>query len=819
MADRSTERGLDPEIESARKLLQVLEAQRGNPELLMEIIDLLGDPTNTLENFLQQLLNKISELIPSSSSLIGLVVSDSEPDRPKVVVKGRDHQIGALAGKYDQPFSDFLVGGEELPLDQRSLIGYVAFRKQSIIVPDVQQWKNETGFYREVHKDIKSEIAVPILFEDRDVLGVINLESNERNYYKNEHMYQLQWVARMISRALDAFMNRAGYRKPYLTVLDQIHKELHGLRINPDLSSHARKYLSEDSRDVFDSVASNIANVLNSERCEIWILTKGRDELLVEGQYGTEGLTEAATMLDLEMARDSMKQMSSLYLDCASSPNGEHTLIAPLLVSGRVYGVIMVMSPKKSRAPHRYTIGDVRLLDVLQQPIAIAIHLKHLEWERRAAAFKRGKDVAALLDIISGIDLDFDTVLQRACGKIIELCSALHCTIFTFDDAAKGFVRRAAINLPKELREKLFYKPSEGLTGWVGQHGKPLNLRTRRDQDLLNIQPAIDWNNEEKLRHKDLIDRPFLAVPIQLRGRTVGVIRCTDKRGEGAVFTEADEQILLLIAAHIATAIAFHQRYEGEMKLFNSIKSILDIVKMRHQIPETFIFEDTLLNKILEAAQCVFGADTVIAYRYRNGEILPNPVKAGTLKYEEYFGNHVDEDSIIFEMLKSTEAIRYFPDAMTELGIRRGRSWETGGQNRGSFVVREGIYSSVVARIGSGACGKGILFLNYRDHPRVFNKQFDDLLVAFTDIVSICIDLLEMRIDSIDIAEQLHNAVIPELVRDVVVKAGFGTIQMQKRNNKVAETYLCAIEGSAQKTVAALSDVVHRIAGQFAWIV
>jgi GAF domain-containing protein len=816
MADSSTERSFDPEIESARRLLQALEAQRGNPELLLEIIDLLGNPTNTLEEFLQQLLNKINELIPSTSSLIGLVVSDSELEGPKVIVKRRDHQIGALVGNHDHTWSDFLVGGEELALDQRSLIGYVAFRKQSTIVPDVQKWKEETGFYQEVHEDIKSEIAVPILFEDRDVLGVINLESAEENHYKDEHMYQLQWVARMISRVLDAFMNRAGYRKPYLTVLDRVHKELHGLRINPDLSDHARKYLSEDSKAVFDSIASKIASALNSERCGIWVLTKGRDELLLEGQYSAEGPTEAATTRELEMAMDAMKKMSSLYLDCASSPNGEQVLIAPLLVSGRAYGVIMIKSPKNSRGPHCYTIGDERLLDVLQQPIAIAIHQKHLEWERRATAFKRGKDVAVLLDIISGIDLDLATVLHRACDKTLQLCKALHCTIFTLDDTTSRLVRRATTTLPEGFIDKPFYKLGEGLTGWVGQNGKPLNLRTRHDQDLLNIQPSIDWNNEEKLRHRDLIDRPFIAVPIQLRGRTVGVLRCTDKYGEGAVFTEADEQILLLIAAHIATAFAFHQRYEGQMKLFSSIKSILDFVKKRDQVPETSNFEDTLLNKILEAAQSVFGADVVIAYRYRNGEVMPNPIKSGRLKYEEYFGNPIDEDSMIFEMLKSTEEIHYFPNAMTNLGLTGERSSKTGQQNKSRFVVREDICSSVVARIGSGGGGKGMLFLNYRDHPRTFNKQFDDLLIAFTDIVSLCIDLFDMRMDSMDIAAHLHNAIIPELVRDVVAEAGFGNIQLQRKNYNLAGEYLYAIEGSAQRTVAALSDVVRRLIVRFA---
>jgi hypothetical protein len=303
MGNSATERGIDPEIESAKKLLQMLECQRGNPEMLIEIIDILGNPTSTLDGFLQQLLNKINELIPSDSSLIGLVVSDATTGRSKIVVKHRDHQIGALAGKHDHDWSDFPVGGEELAPDQRSLIGYAAFIKQPIIVNDIQRWKTETGVYRETHEETKSEIAVPIVFEDRDVLGVINLESSEKDHYKDEHKSQLQWVARMISRVLDAFMNRAGYRKPYLNVLDRIHKDLSELRINTDRSDRARKYLSEDYKVIFYSIATRIASALNSERCEIWVLTKDQDELLLEGQHGTEGLDGTAIAIGLEMAK------------------------------------------------------------------------------------------------------------------------------------------------------------------------------------------------------------------------------------------------------------------------------------------------------------------------------------------------------------------------------------------------------------------------------------------------------------------------------------------------------------------------------------
>ena len=814
MANTNQAESLGPEIESNRKLLQMFESNTGSPELFMDILNLLSKPTSTLESFLQQLLDKLNKLIPSSSSLIGLVVGESESKGPRVVIHQGNHKIGAMGGRHEYLWPDYPIGGDELPIEQRSLLGYVAFIKQAKVLPDVQRWKKETGFYRQVHEGINSEIAVPILLEGRDVLGVINLESTEKDYFTNNHLYQLQWVACVISRPLYAFMNRAGYRKPYLTILDRIQKELRELRINPDLSSKGLKYLSEDSKAVFDTIAMLVAHALNSARCEIWVQTKKQERLLLEGQYGPDTLTRSELVLDPEAAKQIMEQKSSLCLDSSSSPYGVPTLISPLLVSGRNYGIMIVMSPEAKGEAYRYSLGDERLLDVLQQPISVAIHQKHLEWERRAASFKRQKDVAALLDIITDIDIDLSTVLQRACDKTSQLGDALHCSIFTLDDATGKFSQAASTNLPPRLLNKQFYEPGEGLTGWVCKYGKPLNLRTRHDQDLANINPPIDWNNEEKLLNEDLIDRPFIAVPIQVKGRTVGVLRCTDKRGERATFTEADEQILLLIAAHLATAITFQQHHEGKTRLFRGIKLLLAAVKEQQEGPKPALLKEVLLKELLRWARNISNADSAIIYHYRKGA-LAKPIRSGQWKDEARVGDSPGDDSIIFDMLDGEEDLHFLPDVSNHPVFASWRANETEIQDRKMSSFLSGVSSAVIAKLGSGQCGKSLLVLTYRDHPQKFNRRFTELLTAFTDIATLCIDIFDMRQDSMEIAAHLHNAIIPELMRDVIAEAGLGAIQLRQKNYVLADDYFDAIESSAQHTVASLSDVVCRLIKRF----
>ncbi|HET8670715.1 MAG TPA: GAF domain-containing protein, partial [Candidatus Saccharimonadales bacterium] len=553
MSISATSAQLEPEFQTVYELLHVLRGNRNNSELLQQIIELLGSENNRLEDFLERLLIKLNELIPSELLFIGLVTETAEGLR--VVIRDRNrHRIGAVKGKEESLAPDFAIGGEELPESDRSLTGYVASTKQTIKIGNVQKWKEETGLYRVAHSRIRSEVAVPILFEDRDVLGVINLESICPDHYRDEDIKQIQWVARLISRPLYAMMNRAGFRRPSLAVLDKIFSDLSELRINADLSMEARKYLSEDSRDVFNSLAAKTAHALSSESCQVWILTEDRSQLVLEGEYkpsiGAASIIKCSDDLRSEQA---MKQRTLLTFGPSDNSSEEPLMIAPLLAGDQVYGVIKVTSP--TQRPHGgmyYTSGDERMLTIIQQAIAAQIHVKHLEWRRRAEALKRQEDVNVLLDVLSDISVyagsedSVEPILKQTCERIMSMCDAPHCSIFLLDESNGRFVRRASSPLPKGFINKKSYALGEGFTGWVAKNGKPLILQSRRDQDLSHISPRVPWKNKQKQLNPQLLDRPYIAVPIRLKGKQIGVIRCTDKRGVQPTFTEADEQILSL---------------------------------------------------------------------------------------------------------------------------------------------------------------------------------------------------------------------------------------------------------------------------------
>ncbi|MGD8353639.1 MAG: sigma 54-interacting transcriptional regulator, partial [Pseudomonadota bacterium] len=90
------------------------------------------------------------------------------------------------------------VGGEELPPDLRSLTGYVAFTGKPYACADTEEEIARGGFYRDLAAEVRSELAVPIMVGDA-VIGVINLDSHQKNYFGSEHQGILQLISRLIS--------------------------------------------------------------------------------------------------------------------------------------------------------------------------------------------------------------------------------------------------------------------------------------------------------------------------------------------------------------------------------------------------------------------------------------------------------------------------------------------------------------------------------------------------------------------------------------------------------------------------------------------
>jgi len=91
-------------------------------------------------------------------------------------------------------------------------------------------------------------------------------------------------------------------------------------------------------------------------------------------------------------------------------------------------------------------------------------------------------------------------------------------------------------------------KVGEGVAGLVAQRGEPLLVRQRGERPGV-AGPVASYRSES-----------FLSLPLRARGRMLGVVNLTERRG--GPFTEADLHLLAFLADRAALALALAQEVE-----------------------------------------------------------------------------------------------------------------------------------------------------------------------------------------------------------------------------------------------------------------
>ena len=104
----------------------------------------------------------------------------------------------------------------------QGIVGKVAETRQAMLVNDVSR----SADYVEFNPHVCSELAVPLIAKDR-LIGVIDIESEQLNYFRPEHLYLLTLTASRISQAIEnaRLYTRVARQAQTLRVLNDIARE------------------------------------------------------------------------------------------------------------------------------------------------------------------------------------------------------------------------------------------------------------------------------------------------------------------------------------------------------------------------------------------------------------------------------------------------------------------------------------------------------------------------------------------------------------------------------------------------------------------
>ena len=256
-------------------------------EILGEIEGSLASKHESLPSFLHKILNKTSELIGADSGSISILkIIDG---KPWLVVENNDGSlIGAKSrGWTKNKIPALPVGGDDLPDSLKSLNGYCAHTTQPIIYPHVQNKALTNGFYKNLSSAISSEMAIPIIFGN-SVIGIINQDHFQKNYFTVEHKRIVQIIASLISQKVNNLIH-----------IQELQREITQLRQeveyrDPKVSSYYFGNVIGRSKTIH-SLVSRINTVVESvcNRMLKWDTAQssetnmGLPSLLIHGETGT----------------------------------------------------------------------------------------------------------------------------------------------------------------------------------------------------------------------------------------------------------------------------------------------------------------------------------------------------------------------------------------------------------------------------------------------------------------------------------------------------------------------------------------------------
>ena len=214
-------------------------------------------------------------------------------------------------------------------------------------------------------------------------------------------------------------------------------------------------------------------------------------------------------------------------------------LNAPLLVKTRVAGTVsLVCPPNYKLSPFQH-----QLLSWLSRGIGgLAELIGNLSFTRQRLSqlglfYQMGQALIATFDLPQLLN----DIMQLATSVINAAASAL----MLVDERRQELVFEVAHGSKGSMLRRHRISIEEGIAGWVARHSEPVIAN--------DVSKDPRFSRRVDVR-TGFLTRSILAVPMQLRGETIGVLEVLNKRDEED-FDEEDIRLLLTLAAEAAIAI------------------------------------------------------------------------------------------------------------------------------------------------------------------------------------------------------------------------------------------------------------------------
>lgn len=242
------------------------------------------------------------------------------------------------------------------------VVGQVAERREAMLINDVSVLSN----YIDANSQVRSELAVPLVTKNR-VIGVIDIQSEQPNYFRTEHLHLLQLTASRVAIAVEnaRLYTRISRQAQSLELLHEISRELTSIL---------------DPEQLLERVGKLLQRVIPYQMFAIWMLDE-KSGMLIHRFSIRFGKTDKSFSEPVPLQRGLIGAAVSTRQTITVGdvrtdpryimvhPETRSEMAVPLIYKGKVLGVLDLEHTKA----HFFSEDNVHAVSTLAAQLAIAM--------------------------------------------------------------------------------------------------------------------------------------------------------------------------------------------------------------------------------------------------------------------------------------------------------------------------------------------------------------------------------------------------------------------------------------------------------------
>ena len=377
---------------------------------------------------------------------------------------------------------------ETLPLNEKSIMGMVASRREPLMISDLREppWC-EIYYPLDRELEMRSELAVPLIGASGRLEGVLNLESPQVNAFDKQDRYILQILATQAVIAIQEVR--------LLDALQQITSLL----------------LTEPLQRVHQGLVEKASDLLNAPLSLLWLIEHGELNLQAATELSLVGRRlplettlayQALQSGQIQNCSDDCLEWRSTYPDLAFLEGFGSGLIVPLFSGedGSPIGVFCIFSSRAERKDFDQSEWVKKVVSILGHYAVLAVqnaaHQQALRTvqEQRAVAetFAAVGDIAS--NLLHSLNNKVGTIPVRVEGIQDKCQPALKADPYLEKNLAE--IERSASEAMQIVRESLF-------------HLHPIQLEPVRVSDcVMEASTSLDLPDGIQLQTRGLENLP-----------------------------------------------------------------------------------------------------------------------------------------------------------------------------------------------------------------------------------------------------------------------------------------------------------------------